>query len=67
MLMEPCLGGELWTILRDKKKFDDGAAKFYTACVIKAFEYLHSKGINFTSKTSHTDWVSVKLLVYVCL
>jgi len=45
MLMEPCLGGELWTILRDKKKFDDGAAKFYTACVIKAFEYLHSKGI----------------------
>jgi len=45
MLMEPCLGGELWTILRDKKKFDDGAAKFYTACVIKGFEYLHSKGI----------------------
>jgi hypothetical protein len=45
MLMEPCLGGELWTILRDKKKFDDSAAKFYTACVIKAIEYLHSKGI----------------------
>jgi len=45
MLMEPCLGGELWTILRDKKKFEDSAAKFYTACVIKAFEYLHSKGI----------------------
>jgi len=45
MLMEPCLGGELWTILRDKKKFDDSAAKFYTACVIKGFQYLHSKGI----------------------
>lgn len=45
MLMEPCLGGELWSILRDKKKFDDSAAKFYTACVIKGFEYLHSKGI----------------------
>eukprot|EP00088_Acartia_fossae_P036926 TRINITY_DN3811_c0_g1_i9.p1 TRINITY_DN3811_c0_g1~~TRINITY_DN3811_c0_g1_i9.p1 ORF type:complete len:450 (-),score=170.44 TRINITY_DN3811_c0_g1_i9:494-1843(-) len=45
MLMEPCLGGELWTILRDKKKFEDSAAKFYTGCVIKAFEYLHSKGI----------------------
>jgi len=45
MLMEPCLGGELWTILRDNKRFEDKAARFYTACVIKAFEYLHDKGI----------------------
>ncbi|WAQ97092.1 KGP1-like protein [Mya arenaria] len=45
MMMEVCLGGELWTVLRDKGSFDDNTTRFYTGCVLEAFTYLHSKGV----------------------
>jgi len=41
MLMEACLGGEVWTLLRNRQCFDDNAACFVIACVIEALDYLH--------------------------
>ena len=45
LLLDACLGGELWTLLREKGSFEEQQTKFYTACVIEALAYLHNKGI----------------------
>jgi cGMP-dependent protein kinase len=43
--MELCLGGELWSLLCDRRFFEENEVKFYIACVTEALQYLHSKGI----------------------
>ncbi|KAF3842569.1 hypothetical protein F7725_024520 [Dissostichus mawsoni] len=45
MLLEVCLGGELWTVLRDMSYFEEPTARFCTGCVLEAFDYLHTLGI----------------------
>ena len=44
-LLEPILGGELFSLLRANSRFNESQAKFYSACVVLAFEYLHNKNI----------------------
>lgn len=45
MLLEACLGGEVWTILRKKTKLSEYAVQFIFGCVLEAIEYLHIRGI----------------------
>lgn len=44
-LMEVCLGGELFAILRVHNILDDTAARFYAASILLVFEHMHN--INF--------------------
>ncbi|XP_059054335.1 cGMP-dependent protein kinase, isozyme 1-like isoform X2 [Achroia grisella] len=44
-LMEPVLGGDVWTILQKRGYFPENVARFMMACVVEAFHYLHSKDI----------------------
>ena len=46
-LMEAVLGGELFYLLQWNKNFNENTSRFYAACVVCAFEYLHSKNIIF--------------------
>lgn len=45
MLLEACMGGEVWTLLRNRGYFDDSTTNFIVGCVLLAFDYLHSRGI----------------------
>ena len=46
-LLELALGGELFTFLRRREKFDEASARFYIASVVLAFEHMHTKSIAY--------------------
>uniref|UniRef100_A0A6A7G739 cGMP-dependent protein kinase n=1 Tax=Hirondellea gigas TaxID=1518452 RepID=A0A6A7G739_9CRUS len=44
-LLEVSLGGELFSILRNKTIFDEKTSRFFAGSVLLAFEYMHDKKI----------------------
>ncbi|XP_030378891.1 cGMP-dependent protein kinase, isozyme 1-like [Scaptodrosophila lebanonensis] len=45
LLMEPCLGGEVFSFLRRNGGLPEYNAQFISACVIEALEFLHARNI----------------------
>jgi len=43
LLTDAYLGGDLWRTLHVKGPFNDATGRFYIACVVEAFDYLHKR------------------------
>jgi len=44
-LLEACTGGDIFTVLRKRRTFNERATRFYSACIIAAFDHMHSRNI----------------------
>ncbi|XP_018787110.1 PREDICTED: cGMP-dependent protein kinase 1 isoform X3 [Bactrocera latifrons] len=44
-LMEACMGGDVWTVMSQRRFFDERTAKFIAGCVVEAFDFLHAHNI----------------------
>jgi len=42
LLLDVCLGGELFTIHRKIGSFDEATSRFYVGCVVEGFTHIHS-------------------------
>ncbi|XP_060739000.1 cGMP-dependent protein kinase 2 [Tachysurus vachellii] len=47
MIMDFCSGGEIWTKLKEVRRFEENIAVFVAACVVEAYAYLHKKDIMY--------------------
>ncbi|KAM9496429.1 cGMP-dependent protein kinase 1 [Clarias gariepinus] len=47
MVMDFCSGGEIWTKLKEARRFEENIAVFIAGCVVEAYAYLHKKDIMY--------------------
>lgn len=47
MVMEYCVGGEIFRLLRNNKRFSERNCQFYASQIVLVFEYLHSCGVMY--------------------
>ncbi|XP_056275732.1 cGMP-dependent protein kinase 1 isoform X2 [Pseudoliparis swirei] len=47
ILTEACLGGDLYSLIKEKGRLDECSARFYTACVVEALTFLHRRGVMY--------------------
>lgn len=45
MLLEPCMGGELYSYMRDMDELPLAATLFYAGCITSAVDYMHQRSI----------------------
>lgn len=45
LLIDVCMGGDLYGLLRSNLSFPESSTKFYAACIVLCFEHIHSKKI----------------------
>jgi len=45
LLLEACTGGNVFSLLRKRRIFKEDATRFFAACVIAAFDHMHSRNI----------------------
>ncbi|CAL8070559.1 unnamed protein product [Calicophoron daubneyi] len=66
LLLEACLGGELWTILRDSHHLDDRTSRFCLACCIEALDYLHRHGIVYRDLKPENMLITARGYIKLC-
>jgi len=47
MVLEPLIGGELYSYMRDQDKLSEAETRFYGACVVSALGFLHDRQIMY--------------------
>lgn len=49
------MGGELFSVLREKTLFDEDTARFFAASVVLAFEYMHTMNVIYRDLKRQTS------------